>query len=432
MTHPNRRQVLAAGGGLGLSGVLPLTAKAATAMTDPLSGAALYEHVMAYDRLGEHRTGSPGDLATADWVRAGFKAAGLETKFQDLTFPYFQPQRASLVIKDLDAAGFPMWWPVATSPQGITAPLAAATDADLTGKIALLILPFNRGATIRTPGYAKPLAETAAKKPLAIAAVMEGPTGGIIALNVGPQDGRWSMPVLQLPGRLKESLISKTGQMATLCVTGDQAAKAPAMNVIGRLKRGPKWVVISTPQSGWFHCTGERGPGIAIQRGLTQALKEVRSNHSLCFVTTTGHEFENEGGHAFLEHEAPKPADVKHWFHLGAGIATYQWDFSGPRPVNTGKVSPERYLGGSVELLPLLTKSFKDLPGLSTPFDVAKAPAAGELGIITAAKYPSVAGIFAGHDWHHVPDDGPRMTGPDILEPVARAIFAVVAEALKS
>ena len=53
------------------------------------------------------------------------------------------------------------------------------------------------------------------------------------------------------------------GAQATLILDGD-ATHRNSENVIGRMERGNRWIVISTPRSGWFNCVGERGTGTSV------------------------------------------------------------------------------------------------------------------------------------------------------------------------
>lgn len=46
----------------------------------------------------------------------------------------------------------------------------------------------------------------------------------------------------------------------------------------------------------------------------------------------------------------------------------------------------------------------------------------GEYEFMRKAGY-RVFGIAAGHRFHHTPADSPEMTGPEILEPVGRALI---------
>jgi hypothetical protein len=71
----------------------------------------------------------------------------------------------------------------------------------------------------------------------------------------------------------------------------------------------------------------------------------------------------------------------------------------------------------SPDLVPLLTTTFAGLPGL-TP---TVGRAVGEFEFKLKAGYHTF-GIAAGHRFHHTPADSPEMTGPEILEPVGKAL----------
>jgi hypothetical protein len=68
-------------------------------------------------------------------------------------------------------------------------------------------------------------------------------------------------------------------------------------------------------------------------------------------------------------------------------------------------------------LVPLLTTTFAGQPGL-TP---AVGRAVGEFEFILKGGYRGF-GIAAAHRFHHTPADSPEMTGPEIIEPVGRAL----------
>ena len=75
----------------------------------------------------------------------------------------------------------------------------------------------------------------------------------------------------------------------------------------------------------------------------------------------------------------------------------------------------------SPDLVPLLTTTFAGLPGLTPSTDRA----VGEFEFMLKAGY-RVFGIAAGHRFHHTPADSPETTGPEILEPVGRALIRTV------
>ena len=74
-------------------------------------------------------------------------------------------------------------------------------------------------------------------------------------------------------------------------------------------------VVVTTPLSGWFHCAGERGTGIAIALELAEGLAR---SYPVMVVGATGHELDYLGAKRYLEGISIRPAAV---IHLGASVA---------------------------------------------------------------------------------------------------------------
>jgi hypothetical protein len=253
----------------------------------------------------------------------------------------------------------------------------------------------------------------------AVVAISEGPTGEIIALNV-PQDAApWPVPVLLAPARSEPLLRAAAARraMASVLIDGRWDAGATARNVIGRFGRGNKVVIVSTPQSGWFRCAGERGPGIALWLGLARWVRRNLPDTSFVFVSTSGHELGGLGIRAFLDGEAPPPKSVIAWIHLGAGIATWRWQASDKGMTRIHEVDPGRSLMCSPDLVQTLSAIFTDLPGLKP----GTSQAVGEYRDISKAGYRTMA-IAAAHTFHHTPADSPEVTSPELLEPVATAL----------
>jgi hypothetical protein len=124
---------------------------------------------------------------------------------------------------------------------------------------------------------------------------------------------------------------------------------------------------------------------------------------------------------AFLKELAPARDRVLCWIHLGAGIATYMWEDTGDGLKRTDAVDSKRYLMTTPDMVPMLSGTFAGCPGL-TP---GVGRAVGEYELIMKAGYRAF-GIAAAHRFHHTPADSPETTGPEILEPVGRALVASV------
>lgn len=134
-------------------------------------------------------------------------------------------------------------------------------------------------------------------------------------------------------------------------------------------------------------------------------------------MSTSGHELGGLGMKAFLKELAPPPARVLCWLHLGAGIAACLWEETLAGLKRLQEPDSRRSLMTSRDLVPLLTSAFASLPGLTPTVDRA----VGEFELIIKAGYRAF-GIAAAHRFHHTPADSPEMTGPEILEPVGRAL----------
>src|SRR3546814_9609077 len=94
-------------------------------------------------------------------------------------------------------------------------------------------------------------------------------------------------------------------------------------------------------------------------------------------------------------------------FHLGANVAARGWHegLFGRAPL--AGVDSQRYLVVSPPLLPTARRLFAGLSGLESPYPSDRL-SAGELTAIIAAGYPSVAGVFGVHRYHHVESDDAR------------------------
>jgi len=398
-------------------------------VVDALSGAQLYEDVIAYYNLGEHRTATEADLRTTQWLVDQFRATGIKATSHSFGLRQFFIRESRLTIADRSGdrniRAFPLWFPRATGPKSINGQIVVldargGEPLAVRGKIALVKFPFDsRSAVVSGSGHAETILAASKAGALAIVAITEGSTKEIIALNSLPGAEPWPIPVLLVSPHDEPALMSavQSGARAALLVDGVDDPDATAKNVIARVDRGKELIVVSTPQSGWFRCAGERGPGIALFLGLARWASRRPSGASFLFVSTSGHELGGLGMRAFLKELAPPPERVLCWVHLGAGIATYSWEETPAGLKRLREPDSRRYLMTSRDLVPMLTTTFAGIPGLTPVVDRA----VGEFELMMKAGY-RIFGIAAGHRFHHTPADSPETTGADILEPVGRAL----------
>ncbi len=417
-----RRELLASGAPAMAVLALPNHARA----NDVLSGAALYRDVIAYAKFGEHRTATAEDSKTSHWLRDELRRAGLSAQLHPFKLRQFFPTKIALKISGQSLKSFPLWWPTPGGAKPIIAPLAAANAntaaGSLKGKIALVKIPQPPGASILPNSIVqRALAPVWKSGALAIVAVTEVATGEIFALNAMAGLEAWPLPLLAL-GQSDEAMLNQAaaaGAQTSFLLDGAYNDQAEAYETVGELKRGKNLIIVSTPSSGWFRCAGERGPGVALWLALARWAVARKSDTSFLFVASSAHELDGLGIKHFLEHVAPKPEAVKCWLHLGAGIATYEYKIGGGKLEKLATASPLRRLYSAPPFVAPLTEAFAALPDLKP---IVTDKPGGEMVLMAARGYPFM-GFAGGSAFHHMPGDLPeRITGPELLEPIARAL----------
>jgi len=434
MNGPTRREVLAGASSLSLTAAIPATAQA-TGTTQPNS---IADDLARYIGFGSKQSGSEGDAACGHWLAGELEEAGFVVEKPVLSVPYFDQANCEITIDGARATLWPQPIVIPTSADGLSGPLvrvdgAGRADGPLSGAIALVDLPYGRWSSAFSKYVRGPVEAAFAGGAKAAVVVTNGPTGKVIALNA---DGRASMfagPVGLLAPADAAAFLSAamTHGRATVTLTG-QADRRLAFNVIGRMDRQKgKWIVVSTPRSGWYGCAAERGGGIAAWLDLARNIPRMLPDHDIAFLCNSGHEYENLGVKESLKATAPKPEKTHFWLHLGANLAARDWHegLFGLSPLPG--TDSQRYLVVSPPLLAPARRLFKGLAGLEGPYPSDKL-SAGELTAIIAAGYPSVAGVFGVHRFHHVADDDERCIDASSVADTTEAFRNLLLEAGKA
>ena len=401
----NRREAILTGGAA-------LAAGPALAKTDPLSGEALMADVRSYVNFGIHRSGGRADLKTGDWMASHWRRLGYAVEKQAFETPNCDTSAARLEIGGERFDGFAQPPVTFTSRGGLAAPLALwAPGADVAGKIAV-IMPDRAGAGAR--------ASVTAQGAAGVISMASTPSGEIVANNTDPK-ARGDIPLLVLPQRHAQRLQAAIGSQARLRIEGRGGVR-PAYNTIATNGTAGKWLIISTPQSGWFTCGGERGPGIALSRGLSAWAKAENLPVRLLFISTSGHEWQFAGAEAFEHRPPPRPADTALWLHLGATFGARNYD--GPRPQNIPNTG--RSFMVTPNLLPAARAAFAGQPQVGNPLSADIARSLGEYTNILRQGYQTAAGFWGSNALFHTPIDTADSTYPALLEQLARSCAAMI------
>ncbi len=244
-------------------------------------GEDLYQLVQAYAALGDHRTGTPVDQATIDWL-----VAELETRSARVnTIPYqFERYVAHcrIMADSTEIEALPLYY-------------------EAVGKVCSSRLYVDELAIdVSVPGnrIASQLDELIARARMAgaEAAILgtSGVGGHLVALNHTPELGS-GLPTVLVSG----ASLPMLRQAEVHLELDARLEPSESATVIGHLGQGHTVspVMVATPLSGWFRCAGERGTGIAV---ALQLATELAERWPVMVVGTTGHELNNLGLRRFL------------------------------------------------------------------------------------------------------------------------------------
>ncbi len=404
-------------------------------VSDPIDGSVLYADVVRYVDFGIHRTAYPGDLHTAEWVRDELALAGLDAELLAWEVNQFFVEEVHLEVAGKSYDAFPAWYPKMTGPTPLTGKLGifnpGGSPGYLQGKVAYIPLWRVWLADLTEGGISEYAAEVASDGAVALCVPIAslGPDSGLVkAGNVrGNRQNPQPIPALFVAPKDDAELrkAAWAGAEVQMTIHGKDRRDEDAVlayNVVARIERGPRWIVVTTPISGWFGCGGERGPGVALFLGLARWISRQESDLSCLFIANSGHELGYLGAEVSLEEvDVPAPEDVVAWLHLGAAIATRAWHKTDKGTMPSAEYNPFAFLQGSRELVPILRQAFEDVPHL-VPGSLLFL---GELEVIHKAGY-TVFGFFGEHYFFHQPEDTAEETMPELLEPIGRSLVEVL------
>jgi haloalkane dehalogenase len=397
---------------------------AAAAATDDRA-AHLIADVETYVGFGAQRTGTPGSAATLEWLERRLRGAGYRLRRLNLPVDMVDIGSLSLTLPGATITDlFPLWPVVPTARDGLLARLAPADSAE-PGDIALVRLPHDPRASVYLPGHLAMLRDAASRRPAAILAVTDHPTGELVALNVSEQRPfQPGVPMVVVGNRHAEMLAlaaaarspvqlrllaetSQTSDSTLIAETGP--ADAPA-------------IVVSTPRNGWFRAGGERGSGIAVALELAARLQQKRPDRRIAVVFTSHHELGAAGMRAALREPSLAPERVSSWLHVGANAAVRQVGWSGSAPIFEERPTEQRGIAISAEHLADAHATFGDMAG----FDIVPLRSdrvVGEVGLIRAGRSHPVVGIVGWQLLHHTQrDDAQTVSGPILVQTADRLL----------
>ncbi len=390
-------------------------------MDQSLTRRWLYRDVVHYAELGEHRTASAVDIETSHWIRNSLLEAGIDAEFDTWPLRQFQLDECWVELHGKRFGAFPLWHPTPAGPSPLKEQVVLAEPgADISGKIALA--RFDDLMVTRSSCHAEAIEALVKAGATAIIGCTPHESSEIYGQNVIDPFNQtpWPIPIAMIAPRHWHAFANAAfeGDSVRFMLAGHDQMDAKAHNVIGTIKRGPRWVIISTPQSGWFRCSGERGAGIAVFLELARWAAASQLEQSFIFLSSSGHEIGHMGIHNILaQNIVPSPDDTDCWLHLGASVGTRNLTEA------DGVLKPdgperESWLLCSDSIKSFLSETFQDLPHLTPEVYKRKN---GEIRWILEQGYDACA-LMGPQRFFHLESDGPEAVDPDLLTDVVTTL----------
>ena len=268
--------------------------------------------IREYDTHGVRRTGTEVDHASAHWLAEQVTECGLEPELERFDLSRIDPELAYVEIDGKRIEGVPLYDGGFTGPDGVrgrSGPLGV--DAEIG------VCEIGQG-----PRQSFMEARRADDHTAIVAVTATGP--GVALLNAVNFATPFGPPVLQVGSESREWLMehAREGSEAHVVVSATRTP-AESFNVTSRIEGrdgslAP--VVVMTPRSGWWHCAGERGGGIAVWLEVMRSMAGVEPVRDVLFVATSGHEIGLPGVETFLKARPGLEKRAHGWVHFGANV----------------------------------------------------------------------------------------------------------------
>jgi hypothetical protein len=409
--------------GAGAVALQPLLGFQRGPTTDTLT-AQIRTDLEKHASFGIKRSATPGDLATAEWIAQRLKTSGYKVASHEFPAPFLVERSTTLSTEGMSLRLYPQTPAATTGSKGLTGRLALirtqADAANTKGKIAFLVLNSARHAALGrgNGGIGGTIQAAATAGALGVVIVTTGPSGEAVLLNA-PEDRVMPVPVAVMAPKDSKPFqeAAAVGAEATFTLDGD-ATHRNSTNVIGRLERGRRWLVISTPRSGWFDCVGERGTGTAVFLELARWAVDRFPDHSIHLVNAGAHEYYFAGSHKVMDLAPPAPS-TDLWAHVGATVAARDADESGPALRLLDTADPQRSVMATTNLNAAVAEGFRGIRELERAQPVRAD--AGELSVFTDRGYSRCFAVLGLHRWLHTIKDTLECVDARLVTPVLEA-----------
>jgi hypothetical protein len=311
---------------------------------DGLEG-RLADLIAAYDAQGYHRTATPADNASAEWLMKQVRQAGAEPSLEPFTVTRIDPMSCHLRVSERRIDGVPLFDATFTGAEGIRGTLGlAGDDCDIA---VVEVGPLTRLQSDDPLGGALARARRGGYKGIVI--LTHGGRAGLFLLNAPSFRAPFGPPALQISSTEAEWLIAQARRHVEVeLVVSAQKVASQAFNVTTRVAGSDSSLaplVVVTPRSGWWQCASERGGGLACWLETIRVLAANKPARDSLFAAFSGHEIGHLGLDAYLMGRADLVKRAHAWIFLGANIGAPQQ----PNLVEISDAAMDRWIAGALE-----------------------------------------------------------------------------------
>jgi hypothetical protein len=323
-----RRTFLAAGGrtivaalaAAAAAGPNLLFARDRTPSSDALEQ-RIADIIAAFDVQGNHRTGTPADNASAEWLARQVQQLGAKPELEPFTLNRVDPQACYLRVADRRTDGVPLFDAAFTDEEGVRGKLGPL------GSDAEIGLAETAPVTLADPlrGQAGPVAEARRSRHKAVVLLTRGGSRpGLFLLNAGSFSNPIGPPTVQLSSVESEWLKEQAQQRAeaTLVAHVNRTA-TQAFNVAVKIAGSNPALaplVVMAPRSGWWQCASEQGSRLACWLEAIRVLASGRPARDCFFVALSGRELGFLGMDAYLKRREDLMKRAHVWIFFGSDI----------------------------------------------------------------------------------------------------------------
>lgn len=368
--------------------------------------------VAAYDAQGNHRTGTAVDKASARWLTAEMRKSGVRPRLEPYDLKRLDPEECYLLVDGRRIEGVPLFDGGLTSSSGVSGLLG---DVGGRAEIVLASAGTTLAATSSAGSKMASLTELRTGGVKGIVLLTEGRRPGLSLLNATRFSDPSGPPVLQVSSSEREWLSGRArAKVPVTLVVNARRTAAQSSNIIGKIPGRDRRLlplVISTPRTGWWQCTGERGGGLACWFETLRILAGKKPRRDCLFVSFSGHELGFLGIREFTKRHPGALGRVHTWIHFGANLGA---------PRETFRI---QCLDPQLEAE--VFSALEDEGALVDPLTGNNGPPRGEVATLKNHGVRYLAPICSSEAFHHSSDRWPEAVDLCALSKCASAFSRV-------